>query len=86
MALVAAGLADATWTLYLKNEWDVAAGGTVLNAPGSEPVFNRPDPSLHNFLARPPRLLEELRAGWLARSTISSTIPLSIHRAAGVTL
>ena len=76
LGLVAAGLADATWTLAPKNEWDVAAGaalvraagGTVLHADGSEPAFNRLDPSLPNFLAGPPPLLEELRVGWLARS------------------
>ena len=76
LALVAAGLADATWTLAPKNEWDVAAGaalvsaagGIVLHADGSEPGFNRPDPSLPDFLAGPPLLLEELRTDWLARS------------------
>lgn len=77
MGLVAAGLADATWTLNPKNEWDVAAGaalvraagGTVLHADGSEPAFNSPDPSLPNFLAGPPLLLEELQAGWLVGSS-----------------
>ena len=32
MALVAAGLADATWTLTPKNEWDVAAGTALVDA------------------------------------------------------
>ena len=49
LALVAAGLADATWTLAPKNEWDVAggvalvraAGGVVRTLDGQEPVFNR---------------------------------------------
>ena len=76
LALVAAGVADATWTLSPKNEWDVAAGaalvraagGAVLHADGSEPKFNRPDPGLRDFLAGPPLLLEELRANWLVRS------------------
>lgn len=34
LALVAAGLADATWTLSPKNEWDVAAGVALLNSAG----------------------------------------------------
>ncbi len=50
LGLVAAGLADATWTLVPKNEWDVAggtalvraAGGTVWRPDGGELRFNRP--------------------------------------------
>src|SRR5215831_16368649 len=34
LALVAAGLADATWTLTPKNEWDVAAGVALVEAAG----------------------------------------------------
>jgi myo-inositol-1(or 4)-monophosphatase len=34
LALVAAGRADATWTLTPKNEWDVAAGVALLEAAG----------------------------------------------------
>ncbi len=34
LALVAAGLADATWTLSAKNEWDVAAGVALVEAGG----------------------------------------------------
>jgi myo-inositol-1(or 4)-monophosphatase len=34
LALVAAGQADATWTLTPKNEWDVAAGVALLEAAG----------------------------------------------------
>ena len=34
MALVAAGRADAMWTLTQKNEWDVAAGVALLEAAG----------------------------------------------------
>jgi myo-inositol-1(or 4)-monophosphatase len=54
MALVAAGLADATWTLVPKHEWDVAAGtalvlaagGRVFTPEGEEPTFNRRTPKL----------------------------------------
>ena len=59
LALVAAGKADATWTLIHKNEWDVAggvallnaAGGTALLPDGSEPHFNQPDPLVDGLLS-----------------------------------
>lgn len=49
LARVAAGLADATWTLTPKNEWDVAAGAALVEAakgyiqflPNSQPIFNQ---------------------------------------------
>ena len=52
LALVAAGKADATWTLVPKNEWDVAAGvallqfkqGHLLTTEGSPPSFNQKKP------------------------------------------
>lgn len=73
LGLVAAGLADATWTLTPKNEWDVAAGAAlcraaglaVMHADGSEPTFNREDPLLPDFLAGPEELLEDFRSRWL---------------------
>ena len=59
LARVAAGLADATWTLVPKHEWDVAAGaalvkaggGSVRTLDGSEPVFNCRKPKLSGLLA-----------------------------------
>ncbi len=36
LALVAAGLADATWTLSPKNEWDIAAGVALVNSAGGK--------------------------------------------------
>ena len=36
LALVAAGVADATWTLHPKHEWDVAAGAALVAAAGGE--------------------------------------------------
>ena len=50
--LVAAGLADATFTPKPRNEWDllggaaciVAAGGRATNGAGEDYTFNRPDP------------------------------------------
>ena len=61
LSLVAAGLADATWTLTPKHEWDVAAGaalvcaagGTVWTLEGGEPRFNRERPKLTGLLAAP---------------------------------
>jgi myo-inositol-1(or 4)-monophosphatase len=59
LGLVAAGRADATWTLVAKSEWDVAAGtalvraagGVVCLADGSEPAFNKPEPVFPNLVA-----------------------------------
>lgn len=59
LGLVAAGLADGTWTLVPKHEWDVAAGaallraggGVVMNPDGSPAVFNQPNPKLTGFVA-----------------------------------
>jgi myo-inositol-1(or 4)-monophosphatase len=68
MALVAAGLADATWTLVPKNEWDVAAGaalvaaagGAVWGLDGKDLTFNRADPLLSGLLAAPAGLREPI--------------------------
>ena len=59
LALVAAGLADATWTLCPKNEWDVAAGvalvesagGFVQTLEGSPVTFNHWPPLLSGLVA-----------------------------------
>ena len=68
LALVAAGLADATWTLVPKHEWDVAAGtalvqtagGTVRNLDGSSVKFNQPKPWLPGLIAAGPNLYPEI--------------------------
>jgi myo-inositol-1(or 4)-monophosphatase len=65
LARVAAGLADATWTLVPKHEWDVAAGVALVLAAGgaiqagspAEERFNRPEPLLSRLIAAPPQLL-----------------------------
>ena len=70
LSLVAAGLADATWTLTPKHEWDVAAGtalvlaagGDVWLPDGSEPVFNRRRTRLPGLLATPPGVTAEVKA------------------------
>lgn len=59
LARVAAGFADATWTLGPRHEWDVAggvaliraAGGRVEVAPGREPIFNQPSARLNRLAA-----------------------------------
>lgn len=59
LALVAAGLADATWTLVPKNEWDVAAGAALVRAAGGALYdlsgaprrFNQADPLMTGFVA-----------------------------------
>jgi len=70
LALVAAGLADATWTLSPKNEWDVAAGvaliqsagGFVQNLENSPLTFNRRSSLLSGLIAGGPFLREEISA------------------------
>lgn len=73
LGCVAAGLADATWTLVPKSEWDVAggaalvraAGGIVVHADGDAPRFNQSDPRLPDFLAGHPDLLDAFRRAWV---------------------
>jgi myo-inositol-1(or 4)-monophosphatase len=74
LALVAAGLADATWTLAPKNEWDIAAGVALVESAGgfvrqidnSVIRFNQKSTLLPGLLACGPFLHEEL-ACFLAR-------------------
>lgn len=81
LGLVAAGKADATWTLVPKHEWDVAGGAAlvraaglrVIHADGGEPVFNLPRPKLPNFLAGPAELLEAFREEWMPASSGAGT-------------
>jgi myo-inositol-1(or 4)-monophosphatase len=59
LGLVAAGRADATWTLVGKSEWDVvggtalvrAAGGVVCLRDGAAPRFNQATPTYPNYVA-----------------------------------
>ena len=70
LALVSAGLADVTFTLTPKNEWDVLAGAAlVLSAGGfvstlekSSLVANRRDPLLSGLLAGGPYLKDQVIA------------------------
>ena len=68
LGLVAAGKADATWTLVPKNEWDVAAGtalvlaagGFVKRLEGEPPTFNNPSPLMTGLIAGGPNLRQEI--------------------------
>jgi myo-inositol-1(or 4)-monophosphatase len=59
LALVSAGLADATWTLSPKHEWDIAAGVALVNSAGgnvgcirnADLGFNRVDTLLPGLAA-----------------------------------
>ena len=70
LGLVAAGLADATWTLVPKNEWDVvggaalvrAVGGEVCDLSGASRRFNQPDPLMTGFVATRPGLGSPVRS------------------------
>lgn len=70
LARVAAGLADATWTLVPKNEWDIAAGVALVEAAGglarnlsnSPLTFNNRNPLLNGLVACGPRLADAVFA------------------------
>ena len=76
LARVACGLADATWTLVPKHEWDVAAGvalvraagGWVTTVEGDPPLFNQPHPWLPGLIAANSTLAEGLDAASLSKS------------------
>jgi myo-inositol-1(or 4)-monophosphatase len=68
LARVAAGLADATWTLNGKSEWDIAggvalveaAGGYVQFLPNSRPTFNNKTTRLSGLFACGPLLRQHI--------------------------
>lgn len=70
LALVAAGLADATFTLTPKNEWDVMGGAALMRSAGgfvstlekTSPTANRCNPLLSGLLASGPFLKDEMVA------------------------
>lgn len=81
LALVSAGLADITFTLTPKNEWDVAAGAALVSSAGgfvatldNTPLqCNRKDPLLTGLLASGPLLREELLAAVLPHVPAASS-------------
>ncbi len=70
LGLVAAGIADVTFTLTPKNEWDVVAGVALVEAGGgfvstlekTSLTANRRDPLLSGLLASGPLIKDELLA------------------------
>ena len=70
LALVSAGLADVTFTLTPKNEWDVVAGAALVQSAGgfvctlekTELKANRRNPLLSGLLASGPLLKDDLLA------------------------
>jgi myo-inositol-1(or 4)-monophosphatase len=70
LAPVAAALADITFTLTPKNEWDVAASAALVKSAGgfvstlekTDLIANRRDPLLSGLLAAGPFLKDELLA------------------------
>lgn len=68
LALVSAGLADVTFTLTPKNEWDVVAGAALVESAGgfvstlerTNLTANRRDPLLSGLLASGPFLKDKL--------------------------
>jgi myo-inositol-1(or 4)-monophosphatase len=79
LARVACGLADATWTLVPKHEWDVAAGvalvrasgGWAVTLDGKAPQFNQARPWLSGLIAAGPGLAGKLEPEFLlARQTL----------------
>ena len=67
LARVAAGLADITFTLTPKNEWDIAAGAALIASAGgfvqtlhSALTCNRKDSLIDGLIACGPRLKDEL--------------------------
>ena len=70
LALVSAGLADATFTLTPKNEWDIAAGALLVEAAGGKVrdkesncfIFNRKDSLVTGLIACKEVLFDQLDA------------------------
>lgn len=69
LALIAAGRADATFSLTPKNEWDVCAGtmlieeggGRMTDSSGNPLRFNRADPLLPGIIASNAALFDPIR-------------------------
>ncbi len=80
LARVSAGLADATWTLVPKNEWDVAAGialvvaaGGTVYAPDMPNVeLNNRNTTLKGLIAHSPLLTDEVHQELERRGNVSS--------------
>ncbi|MFZ0955282.1 MAG: 3'(2'),5'-bisphosphate nucleotidase CysQ [Candidatus Sulfotelmatobacter sp.] len=86
LALVSAGLADITFTLTPKNEWDVAAGAALVESAGgfvstleNTPLrCNNRDPLMSGLLAGAPYLRKELLA--VVQQQVAPAIAKSAQR------
>jgi myo-inositol-1(or 4)-monophosphatase len=72
---VAAGLADATWTLSPKNEWDIAAGVALVESAGG--FVQSLENSLLTFNRRSPRLPGLIAGGAALRAELSELLSTS---------
>jgi myo-inositol-1(or 4)-monophosphatase len=79
LALVAAGLADATWTLCPKSEWDVAAGVALVESAGGFVQTLKGSPVTFNH--RPPLLSGLVAGGAGLRAEVTSL--LNVRRVVG---
>jgi len=87
LACVAAGLADATWTLTPKHEWDVAAGVALIESAGgftgtldrSPLLFNNRMPKLTGLLAGGAALKNEIIALTAAAEKPAPKKPQSVR-------
>jgi myo-inositol-1(or 4)-monophosphatase len=79
LALVAAGLADATWTLCPKHEWDVAAGVALIQSAGgfagkldeTPLIFNNANCLLPNLMAAGPGIAPKMSSFLKQRGTVN---------------
>jgi len=70
LALVAAGRADATFSLGPKNEWDIAAGAFIVNQAGGRAAdlddrdyrFNQPDTLVNGIVAATAEAYDRVKA------------------------
>lgn len=79
LALVSAGLADITFTLTPKNEWDVAAGAALVTAAGG--FVCKPDQTLLKCNQRDPLIPGLLAGGPLLRTDLLKAVHNYVHPA-----
>jgi myo-inositol-1(or 4)-monophosphatase len=83
LALVSAGLADVTFTLTPKNEWDVAAGAALVQSAGG--FVSTLDNTVLTANNRNPLLSGLLAGGPYLKAALRSAVEPHIHHAAAET-